>query len=283
MTEVPKDGLSKSQAANDGLKDAFPFRLGATSYVLPADILPNLNYLQHRMDDVELVLFESDEYSNMPSEAHVDAMVALKHRAGLTYTVHLPLDTRLGSDDEAERAASVGKCRRVIERMGPVDPFAWILHLHGDHRGDPPSADMPRWLAQNRRSLAELLDTGPAPRTVCVETLDYDLEHVATIIDEFDLAVCVDIGHLLVNRQDVAQQLDRWWQRTRVLHVHGVNPQGKDHAHCGHLSTGLLEAVADRLCASPLLARVMTMEVFGMEDFARSVETVAERLAKWRK
>jgi sugar phosphate isomerase/epimerase len=235
------------------------------------------------MDDVELVLFESDEYSNMPSEADVDAMVALKQRAGLTYTIHLPLDTRLGGADEPERAASVGKCRRVIERMGPVEPFAWILHLHGDHRGDPPSADMPRWLAQNRRSLAELLDTGPARRTVCVEALDYDLGHVAALIEEFDLAVCVDIGHLLVNGRDVLSNLDRWWQRTRVLHVHGVTHSGRDHADCGYLPADLLEEVADRLCASPLLTRVMTMEVFGMEDFTRSVEVVAQRLAKWRK
>ncbi|NBB94753.1 MAG: TIM barrel protein [Planctomycetes bacterium] len=265
------------------LKDAFPFRMGATSYVWPADILPNLNYLQHRVDDVELVLFESDEFSNMPSDADVNAMVALKNRAGLTYTVHLPLDTRLGSDEESERAISVGKCRRVIDRMGPVEPFAWILHLHGDHRGDPPSADMPRWLSRNRRSLAEMLDGGPAPRTVCVETLDYDLELAAALIEEFDLAVCVDIGHLLVNRRDVAQHLDRWWQRTRVLHVHGVTDSGKDHVHCGHLPPGLLEAIADRLCASPLRTRVMTMEVFGMVDFKRSVQAVAERLARWRK
>jgi sugar phosphate isomerase/epimerase len=249
---------------------------------MPADILPNLNYLQNRVDDVELVLFESHEYSNMPSDADVEAMIAVKRRAGLTYTVHLPLDTHLGSRDEAERTTSVSKCRRVIQRMERVDPAAWILHLHGDHRGDPPSEDMPRWLAQNRRSLAELLVGAPSPRTVCVETLDYDFESIAGLIEELDLSVCVDIGHLLVSGRDVATHLDRWWQRIRVLHVHGVSPQGEDHADCGHLPTGLLEDLATRLCASPSPTRVMTLEVFGTEDFTRSIETVAERLAKWQ-
>ena len=44
-------------------------------------------------------------------------MRRIGEEAGLSYTVHLPLDTRLGSADEKERVASVGKCKRVIERM----------------------------------------------------------------------------------------------------------------------------------------------------------------------
>ena len=43
------------------------FRIGATSYIIPADILPNVEYLAPQVDDVELVLFETDEYgSNLP-------------------------------------------------------------------------------------------------------------------------------------------------------------------------------------------------------------------------
>ncbi|MCX7010033.1 MAG: hypothetical protein NTY53_22795 [Kiritimatiellaeota bacterium] len=36
------------------------FRVGVTSYVYPADILPNVERLAGRVDDVELVLFESE-------------------------------------------------------------------------------------------------------------------------------------------------------------------------------------------------------------------------------
>ena len=43
------------------------FRIGTTSYVIPDDILPNVEYLASRVDDVQLVLFETDEYgSNLP-------------------------------------------------------------------------------------------------------------------------------------------------------------------------------------------------------------------------
>ncbi len=260
-----------------------PFRLGTTSYIIPDDILPNLRHLRGRVDDVELVLFESDEFSNMPCPADVDEMARLGRECGLTYTVHLPLDTRLGSADEAERVASVGKCRRVIERMAPVEPFAWVLHLHGDHRGDPPTADAPRWLRQNRRSLAELLENGPAPRTVCVETLDYDFDLVAGLVEEFDLSVCLDVGHLLVQGRDVSSHLDRWMDRARVFHVHGVDDEGKDHCHLGLLPEGLLEDLATRLYRLPAGdERVLTMEVFGVDDFERSMETVEKKERMWR-
>jgi sugar phosphate isomerase/epimerase len=271
--------------ANDRcLKGTFPFRLGTTSYIVPADILPNLHHLRDRVDDVELVLFESDEFSNLPLPGDVEAMARLKQEALLTYTVHLPLDIRLGSGEEAERRASVVKCRRVIERMEPVEPFAWILHLHGDRRGDPPTDDATRWIEQNRQSLIELLERTPNPRTICVETLDYDFERAAGLVEEFDLSVCLDVGHLLVHGRDVAEHLNRWLERARVFHVHGVDAEGQDHANLSCLPDGLLEDLADRLAPlAPDDVRVVTVEVFGEEDYERSMQTVAERLAKWRR
>ena len=43
-----------------GIKGAFPFRIGATSYVLAADMLTNVRYLADRVDDIELLVFESE-------------------------------------------------------------------------------------------------------------------------------------------------------------------------------------------------------------------------------
>ena len=263
------------------LKGAFPFRLGTTSYILPDEILPNLRYLCALVDDVELVLFESDEFSNMPSAEDARKMASIGREFDLTYTVHLPLDIAFGSADEEERMSSVGKCRRVIERMSPVHPFAWILHLHGDRRGEIPSGDMERWNGQNRRSLAELLAGRPEPSKICVETLDYDFQHVAALVEDFNLSVCLDIGHLLMNGRNVMIHLDRWMPRARVFHLHGVNPQGTDHCHLGYLPEELLKDLAARL---PLEEeRVLTMEIFGQDDFARSLAVIAERLSSWLK
>jgi hypothetical protein len=69
---------------------------GATSYVLPDHILPNVEYLGPIVDDVELVLFETDEYgSNLPGPAEIARLLELAAEHDLSYTVHLPLDLRL--------------------------------------------------------------------------------------------------------------------------------------------------------------------------------------------
>jgi len=266
------------------LREGFSFRFGTTSYIIPDDIIPNLHHLHKRVLDVELVLFESDAFSNLPEPSDVNAIRRLGLEAGLTYTVHLPLDVHLGSPDEAERIASVGKCRRVIERMGPVEPFAWILHLHGDRRGDPPTDDQKRWVEQNRKSLAELLASNIVPRRVCIETLDYSFDRVAELVEMFDLSVCLDIGHLLVTGRNVDAYLSDWFDRAKVFHLHGVRPDGTDHAHIRYLPDGLMEDLVSRLMDLPEDdVRVVTLEVFGEADFEKSVQEVSERLVKWRR
>ena len=254
------------------LKGRFPFRLGTTSYIIPADILPNVRYLAPQVDDIELVLFESDEMSNIPSPDDVRVLKALAEDSALTFTVHLPLDTAMGHADEAIRRASVEKCLRVIERMAPVEPFAYVTHFHGDRRGQSPSEDMPRWLNQHRASMDELLTAAPADM-FCVETLDYPFALVEDIVAEYDTAVCLDVGHLIHNGHAVSDHLDRLLPRTRVLHIHGV-ADGNDHRDLSHLEHDTLHDVIRRLSRPAEPPRVFTMEIFGEPDFTQSIATL---------
>lgn len=271
------DSSMKIYQPRTSLKGRFPFRLGTTSYIIPDEIIPNLHYLVQQVDDVELVLFESDEFSNMPEPSDVQTMRKLADSYGLTYTVHLPLDIRLGSADEAERSASVQKCQRVIDRMAPLDPFAWVLHLHGDQRGTTPSVNVPVWLAQNARSVEEIIQTTGSARAICVETLDYDYQLVAELIESFDLAVCLDIGHLVLNQYSVSTHLDRWLERTRVVHLHGVR-QEQDHVDISHLESATLDELISRLSQPCPVNRVVTLEVFGETEFADSINVLENRL-----
>ena len=107
------------------------FRVGTTSYILPDDILPNVEYLAPRVDDIQLVLFETDEYgSNLPDAALRRRLIAQAQQHNLTYTVHLPLDLRLG-DGGAATDLSLVKARRVIEATRDLHPHAYTLHLDG--------------------------------------------------------------------------------------------------------------------------------------------------------
>ncbi len=254
-----------------GLKGVFPFRLGTTSYIIPADIEPNARYLAHGVDDIEIVLFESDECSNIPGREEVSRLAALAREHSLTYTIHLPLDTHMGHGDESIRRHSVDKCRRIVEQVRPLNPFAYIVHFHGDRDGEPPPADSARWLWQHRRSVEELL-TVAEPRDLCVETLSYPFRLVEEIVSDYRLGICLDVGHILLCGHGLEDHLERYLEKTRVVHLHGI-VEGKDHRDISHLAPGTLDML---LCSlqQGTLPRVVTLEIFGEKELAQSLEVM---------
>ncbi len=245
-----------------------PCRLGTTSYIIPDDILPNLRFLSDRVDDVELVLFESDEYSNLPSQADVKEMAKISEGSGLSFTVHLPLDAWPGSIDENIRKNSMEKWFRVMDLMASLDPFAWIVHLN-----DAPSNNitaLPDWQNQCGKSLDDLTNRTDSS-LLCIETLGYDYNWVWPMVEEKKCAVCLDIGHLVLNGYDVSAYCDAWLKHARVLHVHGVNQAGRDHVDLSHMDHELLRYLMMRLKNENTIPRVMTLEIFSQNDFEKSV------------
>jgi sugar phosphate isomerase/epimerase len=261
------------KAENQKLRNV-PCRLGTTSYIIPADILPNLRFLANRVDDVELVLFESDEYSNLPSPSDVAEMVKIADGSGLTYTVHLPLDAWPGSEDERVRKHSMEKWFRVMDLMAPLNPFAWIVHLNDAPVNDPDA--LAEWQAQCAKSLDDLTAL-TNPCLLCVETLGYDYHLIWPMVEARKCSVCLDIGHLVVNGYDATAYCDSWLKHARVLHVHGVDPSGRDHVDLSHLDADLLRYLLMKLKNENHIPRVMTMEIFSQEDFEKSM-IVLERI-----
>jgi len=254
------------------LKNRFPFRLGATSYVIPADLRENVTFLADKVDDIELVLFESHEISNLPDAATLRVLKDTADRHDLTYTVHLPLDACLGHAEENVRLQSVDKCLRVIELTALLNPFAYIIHFHGDRRGGCPSSDLMRWQEGHRHAVERLIQN-VSPEDLCVETLDYPYRLVEDIVIDYQLSVCLDIGHHLLYGVKPEEYLDRYLPRTRVLHLHGVE-EGHDHRSLAFLPDGLLTALVNRLGSEPEKPRVLTLEVFDEEALNQSLNVM---------
>lgn len=258
-------------AQNNSLKGRFPFRLGTTSYIIPAPILPNIRYLADKVDDIELVLFESHEISNIPDFETVKMLRDIADENNLTYTVHLPLDACLGCSDETLRQTSVIKCLRIIERMEFVKPFAYVVHFHGDQRGSPPSLNLNRWINQHKRSMEELLKYVLLDR-MAVETLDYPYEIIEPILSEYALGTCLDIGHILRCGYPLERYIELYLTRSRVIHLHGVLEQ-KDHLDISHLDGETLRYLLEKFCSDATSSdRILTLEIFSEMEFCKSMD-----------
>jgi sugar phosphate isomerase/epimerase len=258
-----------------GVKGRLPFRIGATSFVKPADMLANVRFLAGRVDDIELLVFESDAMAKLPDMATIGELRRIARAESLTYTVHLPLDIWLGDGDEALRDLSVEKCVRTIERMHAVNPCAFILHCNRQRQGSAGDLTDAGWVENVGRSIRLLLDRGVEPESLCMETLDRSFAILEPVIRENKLSVCLDVGHLLLYGLDMEWYLEKFSSIARVAHLHGVI-DGKDH----RAVTGVPQVVLERLFAALVekdRERIVTIEVFNESDFEESL-LVMERL-----
>jgi sugar phosphate isomerase/epimerase len=252
------------------------FRIGTTSYIIPADILPNVEFLATRVDDVQLVLFETDEYgSNLPDAALCSRLNELAAAHGLTYTVHLPLDLRLGDGGE-ETHISLVKARRVIEATRALQPFAYTLHLDG--RILPARHDgRERWQENARHALEVVCGWLDEPERLCVENLErWDPEAFAPVVAALPVSRTVDIGHLWLQGADPLAHLSAWVDRARVIHLHGIAE--RDHASLAHVPAERLDPVIAFLAER--FSGVLTLEVFNQADLESSQAALAASLAR---
>lgn len=243
----------------------FPFRLGSTSYVYPADLLTNVRQLAEVVQDIELVLFETQSgASNFGELAEAPAMAAIAVERGLSFTVHLPLDLYGGRESPAYQVAA-----RVLQLTAPLTPYGYVFHI--EHRA-PGTAE---WYEAGRQAIEALLSLVPSPDLLCLENLEsYDPELLEPFFAAYPIARTLDIGHLWKAGLDPFPYIAKWLPDTRVIHWHGV--QRDAERVTDHLSLAVMEPdlVAQVLTQLKEYRGVLTLEVFE-EDFWTSYEMVA--------
>jgi sugar phosphate isomerase/epimerase len=250
------------------------FRLGATSFVYPAGWLSNVERLIGRVQDVELLFFAPEGASGLPDARELRGLAELRAQHSLSYSVHTPLSASLASEDEARRAAGVRDVLRVIDATRPLEPSAFVVHVYlGDEEGGARPNDLEAFRERAARSLRELLLHGVAPHELCVEYLDYDLDVLAPVIQQLELSVALDIGHLLRDGRDWRTILGRYLPRTRLVQWHGTEPGGRDHKGLEHVPPETARAIIGALLSARYTG-VLTLEVFEEQAFERSLALV---------
>jgi adenosylcobalamin phosphodiesterase len=253
------------------LKGELPFQLATTSYILPAALLPNIQFLGRYVDEVELVLFESGGQSNLPTQEEVREMIRLAADFDLTYNVHLPGDLFLGDPDPTLRREFCATAVRFYERTLPLDPTSYTLHLDSRGADGKIEPDPAVWQGRVAESLETLQRYGLDLRRLVVENLEFPLEKLSFLAAAFDLGFCLDIGHLLFYRHDVGEHLQAFLPKSSLVHLHGVT-DGRDHRGVNHIPSQTWDAIIRGL---EEYRGVVSLEVFSLEDLIPSLERIA--------
>jgi sugar phosphate isomerase/epimerase len=227
------------------------------------------------VDEVELLLFESQTPDSLPHGAELDRLAGLAGDHDLTYTVHLPVDVDLGAVAPRDRRLAVDTLAHICHRTRHLPVTSYTLHLPYPAGAAHQAGEIGRWQDRTRAGLEALLASGVAPQHLSVETLDYPFEWVFPLVDALDLRVCLDIGHLILYAKktvigdDLSKALERYLARTTVIHLHGV-AAGRDHRPLDELDDTLVNLVLERLWQDRYHAS-LSLEVFGQEALERSL------------
>jgi sugar phosphate isomerase/epimerase len=270
----------QSLKAFEKMKGSFPFRLGTTSYIYPGEILPNVELLGDFVDEIQLLLFEGNSFSNIPDRFTMDRLNRLAFEKNLSYSVHLPLDAYPGHEEEAIRKESITMIRRIYEVGTALNCKHFVLHYASRNPEGKPLTDIQRWREQLSRSTEELLEAGISPSSLCVENLAYPYSWVTDLIEKYGLARCIDIGHLRVNHFPVKAHIKKHLGETKIIHLHGLK-NGVDH-------NGL--SGKDRKSMFQLIEQMhhigyketLILEVFQLDHLLESLKTFQRYWHKWQ-
>jgi sugar phosphate isomerase/epimerase len=250
-------------------KGRYPFRIGAPSFVLPADYGPNVRFLGPALDHVELLFLESGPDS-VPSRGLVRELAGLASSLGVAYTVHLPTDLDLGNADRTARQRAWEGMALLMDRIAPLDPAAAALHLN------PPRSEgegaWRRWEDACMESLPSLPMNGSV---LAVENLFYPFGRAARVVEAAGLSVCMDTGHLVRTGTDIASFFEAHRQRIRLIHLQGAD-ENREHLALDRLSG------EDRATVRGILRgfdRWVTIEVFDRGRLDASLDTLQSILS----
>ncbi|MBC2602881.1 cobamide remodeling phosphodiesterase CbiR [Puniceicoccus vermicola] len=251
-----------------------PFRVGTTSFIIPADYGPNIQFLAGKTEDIALLFFESLKPNTELS--WLEEARTLQDRHDLTFTVHLPADIRLASTRESLRAQAIASCETIMRMLAPLQPKAYVCHADGDSEQPLNRSE----LTALSRSLIRLGECCGDASRICVENVRESHDTLRPALQDSGASICYDLGHAILRDQPVLQELRQWLPHCRVLHLHGVK-EGRDHHPLSELPPHLLQEVLE-IFGSPEGPpnRTLTLELFHRDRWESSVRTLNAMLAE---
>ena len=253
------------------MKGMFPFRLGTTSYIIPAAIIPNIRFLGPYVDEVELVLFESEGEYSLPSPAEIEEMRHLAAEFDLVYNVHLPTDVFPGDEDPLLRDRFQQRTLRFIHGTSPLDPTVFILHCEGANAAGQRSTDLNAWMNRTAESLEKLVHDGVDPHRIALENLEHVPEVLLPLAEHFGMSLCMDIGHLLRRGHSPLDQIQLLLSRCSMVHLHGVR-EGRDHLGIHWIPEQTWDPIYRALEQS--FTGGVSLEVFSLEELIPSLHRI---------
>ncbi len=186
-------------------------------------------------------------FPGMFSSETIHDLKTFLEKHDVTFSVHLPLwAIEPSAFCKKIRVASVDCLVDAINTFSPLNPTSWVLHLTGALASEFSRIPLPdqykiltmkSFADRARESLLELLEkSGINSRTLAIENVEFPFKLYEPLLEELDLGVCFDTGHLLAGYSgdwDVMEFYEGYKDRIIEIHLHDGQYPGIDHQPLG--------------------------------------------------
>ncbi|MEJ2167057.1 MAG: cobamide remodeling phosphodiesterase CbiR [Desulfobacterales bacterium] len=262
-----KNQINTYPSLTKSYKGFYPFKIGTTSFIFPDLYVPNVKMLGPFVDEIELLLFESAPVASLFSKPVIYDLKQLSQDLEVSYNIHLPTDISISDPSPAGRDQAVSSLMRVIERIAPLAPVSYTLHV--PYPSDISNDDHLRnWQDVVYQNLAKIVGSGVRADKIAIETLDYPLETLAEIIFELQLSICLDAGHLLIHGYDIRRFFNKYGTKITIMHLHGVK-NNHDHLSLDQLPADSMQSILQIL---QTFTASLSLEVFAFKHLESSLQ-----------
>lgn len=207
----------------------FPFKLSAPSYLLPTGYIENVTYLMDKVDDIQLLAFDTVKDDPLLKEKTLSTLDYLAKESNITYSVHMPVKPKLFLDFERRLEVAL----YIIERLTKLKVSSYTFHY------DLPDGAV--WKDLEKDEIRKVDDVYIQFFKAIKERfpgISISLENTETPLSALDRVVlgsgisfCIDIGHLLVQGWDLSE-IETRLNQAAVVHLHGwEEKEGKKQDH----------------------------------------------------
>ena len=256
-----------------------PFKIGAPSMVFGENHLENAHLLAAMVDHVEIVLFYTPTLHNFLSVGEVRALKNLGADEDVSFSVHLPAFLEIASPDRKKREKSVQLAIDLINILDELNPMYHILHIPfspptlmpvpglyftGQHRD--------KFIDWSQRAMGSLetiqLRVGQNNK-ILVENINYSPIFLECFWKLGLCEFCLDMGHLMLGRENVIKVTKQYMSVTKEIHLHGVKGC-QEHLSLAVLPETLVSKWLKLLVEAPYRG-VVNLEVFSAGDLEASL------------
>jgi len=283
---TPKQIHGLSRLFND-----LPFKISAPSMVFGDVLIENVQYLADIVDHIEIVLFQTDELDNLPSRPDIEKLKEIGVEKRITYSVHLPTSLEIASRDEKKLKGSIRRAVEMITLMSECFPLYYILHIPfttptltpvpGCYFSKEDQQEFTVWTRRALSSLQTLHQQAGVDGRLLVENINYSPMFLEPMWQSGLCHLCLDLGHLLLGRENVLAVMKKYPAVTREIHLHGVRGH-EEHLSLSALPTGMVQEWVKYLVGISYKG-ILNLEVFSPGDLQRSLAVLRDAFSEVRK